>query len=78
MGSSIFKDVPSSFEATRYHSLVAIEKSFPSELKVTARTSNDLIMALEHVEYPIFGVQFHPESIITEHGKKMINNFLEV
>ena len=78
LGSSIFKDVPSSFEATRYHSLVAIEKSFPSELKVTARTSNDLIMALEHVEYPIFGVQFHPESIITEHGKKMINNFLEV
>ena len=78
LGSSIFKDIPSSFKATRYHSLVAIEKSFPSELKVTARTSNDLIMALEHVRYPIFGVQFHPESIVTEYGQQMINNFLEV
>ena len=77
-GSSIFKDIPATFKATRYHSLVAIENSFPSDLKVTARTDNNLIMALEHVEYPIFGVQFHPESIVTDYGQNMINNFLEV
>ena len=76
--SVIFKGIPEKFEATRYHSLVAIEDSFPSNLKITARTDNGLIMALEHKDYPIFGVQFHPESIITEHGKKMIQNFLEV
>ena len=76
--SVIFKGIPEKFEATRYHSLVAIEDSFPSNLKITARTDNGLIMALEHKDYSIFGVQFHPESIITEHGKKMIQNFLEV
>ena len=77
-GSAIFKDIPEKFEATRYHSLVAMEDSFPSELKVTARTDNGLIMALEHEDYPIYGVQFHPESIVTEHGMKMVQNFLEV
>lgn len=55
-----------------------MEDSFPSELKVTARTDNGLIMALEHEDYPIYGVQFHPESIVTEHGMKMVQNFLEV
>ena len=77
-GSAIFKDIPKEFEATRYHSLIAIEDSFPSELKVTARTNNGLIMALEHEKSPIYGVQFHPESIVTEHGMKMVKNFLEV
>ena len=77
-GSAIFKDIPEEFEATRYHSLVAIEDSFPSELKVTARTNNGLIMALEHEKFPIYGVQFHPESIVTEHGLTMVKNFLEV
>ncbi len=77
VGSAIFKDIPSKFEATRYHSLVAIENFFPKELRVTARTDNDLIMALEHDKLPIFGVQFHPESIVTEHGMKMVKNFLE-
>jgi anthranilate synthase/aminodeoxychorismate synthase-like glutamine amidotransferase len=77
-GSIIFKDIPKEFEATRYHSLVAMEDSFPSNLRITARTDNGLIMALEHGDYPIFGVQFHPESIVTEHGMKMVQNFLEV
>ena len=77
-GSAIFKEIPEKFEATRYHSLVATEDSFPSELKVTARTDNGLIMALEHEDYPIYGVQFHPESIVTEYGMKMVQNFLEV
>ena len=77
-GSAIFKDIPEKFEATRYHSLVAMEDSFPPELKVTARTDNGLIMALEHEDYPVYGVQFHPESIVTEHGMKMVQNFLEI
>ena len=59
--SVIFKGIPEKFEATRYHSDVANEDSFPSELIITARTDNGLIMALEHKDYPIFGVQFHPE-----------------
>ena len=78
IGSEIFKGIPETFEATRYHSLVAIEDSFPAELKITAKTDNGLIMALEHKKYPIYGVQFHPESIITEHGMDMVKNFLEV
>ena len=78
MESAIFNDIPEFFEATRYHSLVSIKKYFPSDLKVTARTENDLIMALEHQNYPIFGVQFHPESIVTEYGIKIVKNFLEV
>jgi len=76
-GSTIFKDIPDTFEATRYHSLVAIEDDFPTDLKITARTKNGLIMALEHRECPIYGVQFHPESIVTENGLKMVENFLE-
>ena len=78
-GSEIFREIPSEFEATRYHSLVAEEDTFPSDsLIVTARTDNGLIMALEHMTYPIYGVQFHPESIVTEHGMQMVKNFLAV
>jgi len=77
-GSEIFNGIPKTFEATRYHSLVAMESSFPSKLKVTAKTDNGLIMALEHKEYLVYGVQFHPESIVTEHGMDMVKNFLEV
>ncbi len=75
-GSPIFDGIPNQFEATRYHSLVAIKESFPEELKITAETDNGLIMALEHREYSIYGVQFHPESIVTEHGMKMVENFI--
>jgi len=77
-GSAIFNGVPKKFEATRYHSLVAMEDSFPKDLKITARTDNGLIMAIEHEKYPIYGVQFHPESIVTEHGMKIVQNFLKV
>ena len=77
-GSAIFNGIPEKFEATRYHSLIALKNSFPAGLKVTAETDNGLIMALEHQEYPIYGVQFHPESIVTEHGMKIVKNFLEV
>ena len=77
-GSVLFRNIPSTFEATRYHSLVAIEKNFPNELSVTARTKSGVIMAVEHKNYPVFGLQFHPESIMTKFGIKMIENFLKV
>jgi para-aminobenzoate synthetase component 2 len=77
-GSAIYKGISNEFTATRYHSLVADKKTFPDELKITATTENGLIMSLEHKEYPIYGVQFHPESILTENGIKLIKNFLEV
>ena len=78
IGSAIFNNIPEKFEATRYHSLVAMDKTFPDELKITAQTDSGIIMALEHREHPIFGVQFHPESIVTEYGKKIVENFLKV
>ncbi|NOZ04085.1 MAG: aminodeoxychorismate/anthranilate synthase component II [FCB group bacterium] len=77
-GSAIFKGIPSTFSATRYHSLVAERESFPEELTVTSVTEDGLIMSLEHKEHPVFGVQFHPESIVTEFGMTIIENFLEV
>ena len=78
-GSALFNGVPNPFEATRYHSLVVDRATLPKVLKVTALTadSDQEIMGLEHREYPIFGVQFHPESILTPYGKLIIKNFLE-
>lgn len=77
-GSRLFTGLPEKCEVARYHSLAASENGFPDCLKVTARTDDGEIMAVEHKEYPIFGVQFHPESILTQHGRKMAENFLEV
>ena len=76
--SKIFNGIPNSFEATRYHSLVAIKDSFPLELKIIAETSDGMIMALEHKKYLIYGLQFHPESIVTEYGLEMIKNFIRI
>ena len=77
-GTGIFKNLPNPFRATRYHSLVAEEDAFPFDsLKITARTENGLIMALEHKTFPIYGVQFHPESFKTTEGKKILKNFLK-
>lgn len=75
-GKTIFQDIPSPFTAARYHSLIVEEASMPSVLEVTARTAEGEIMAVRHREYPIEGVQFHPESIITQHGKQLLKNFL--
>ncbi|CAM5778609.1 MULTISPECIES: aminodeoxychorismate/anthranilate synthase component II [Brevibacillus] len=75
-GKTIFAGIPSPFTAARYHSLIVEEATLPPELEVTARTAEGEIMALRHREYPIEGVQFHPESIITQHGKKLLQNFL--
>ena len=77
-GSLIFRDIPNEFIATRYHSLVALKSDFPNDLIVTSSTNSGLIMSLEHKKLPIFGVQFHPESILTEPGMKIAKNFLEI
>ncbi|HVN14305.1 MAG TPA: anthranilate phosphoribosyltransferase, partial [Anaerolineales bacterium] len=76
-GKDIFKNVPSPFQAMRYHSLVVYEPA-PTELEVIASTAEGEIMALRHKQHPTFGVQFHPESILTEHGKTLLKNFLEL
>lgn len=74
--SPLFSGIPERFRATRYHSLIVERETLPDVLKVTAQTDDGLIMALEHREYPVFGVQFHPEAILTEHGLEVIRNFL--
>ena len=74
----LFKGLPNPFEATRYHSLIVQAEDFPAALKVTAKTWDEEIMALEHASLPVWGVQFHPESILTLEGKRLLGNFLEM
>ena len=76
--SVIFKNLDDPFEATRYHSLCADPLSLPKSLRVTAKTETNIIMAVEHIFKPVYGVQFHPESIATVDGFKILNNFLEL
>jgi anthranilate synthase component 2 len=81
-GQGVFAGLPDAYEATRYHSLVVERSSLPEALEVTAWTDNEdgsfeEIMGLRHREYPVEGVQFHPESILTEHGHALLKNFLE-
>ncbi|EAA9755999.1 aminodeoxychorismate/anthranilate synthase component II [Paenibacillus sp. UMB7766-LJ446] len=75
-GTSVFSGLPSPFTATRYHSLIVERSSLPDCLEITAETAEGEIMGLRHKEYAIEGVQFHPESIITDHGHQMLRNFL--
>jgi len=75
-GRTIFQDIPSPFTAARYHSLLVEESTLPDELEITARTAEGEIMAVRHRHYAVEGVQFHPESIITQHGKQLLRNFL--
>lgn len=77
-GKSIFKGLPSPFTATRYHSLIVQRDSLPDCLEITAETDDGVIMGLKHKQMEIHGVQFHPESILTEHGKEMLKNFLDL
>jgi len=78
-GRTIFSGIPSAMTCTRYHSLIVAEKGLPEELEVSARTSDgETIMALRHRTLPIEGVQFHPESVLTTHGKQIIRNFLDL
>jgi anthranilate synthase/aminodeoxychorismate synthase-like glutamine amidotransferase len=75
-GKSVFAGLPSPFEATRYHSLIVKRETLPDCLEITAWTADGVIMGLKHKQHPVHGVQFHPESILTQDGKKILENFL--
>jgi para-aminobenzoate synthetase component 2 len=75
-GSGVFKAIPSPFTATRYHSLAIHEETLPNELVVTGRSESGVVMSIRHRELPIHGVQFHPESVLTEHGHHLLANWL--
>jgi anthranilate synthase/aminodeoxychorismate synthase-like glutamine amidotransferase len=75
-GTGLFEGLPSPFTATRYHSLVIGPGSLPAELRVTATSEDGEIMGVQHVRYPLHGVQFHPESVLTEHGYRLLDHFL--
>lgn len=78
-GTGVFAGLSASFQAGRYHSLVVSERTLPAELEVTARTKDDnLVMGLRHRSLPIHGVQFHPESVLTNEGRRILRNFLEM
>jgi anthranilate synthase component II len=77
-GDKIFLDIPPKFEAGRYHSWVVNKKDLPSCLRITAEDDEGMIMALSHIEYDVKGVQFHPESVMTVQGKKILMNWLEL
>ncbi len=76
--SRLFAEIPQNFRVTRYHSLIADAKTLPESLKLTAWIAGNeqVVMALQHRQWPLYGVQFHPESILTEHGHRLLNNFL--
>ena len=75
-GQGVFRGLPQPFEANRYHSLIVENATLPAELEVTAQTEDGIIMGLKHRSYPVEGVQFHPESILTATGKDLLRNFL--
>jgi anthranilate synthase component 2 len=77
-GDGLFEGIPTPFRATRYHSLMIASDDIPADLSVTATSEDGVIQGIEHRRLPIWGVQFHPESIETEHGHQLIHNFLEV
>jgi anthranilate synthase/aminodeoxychorismate synthase-like glutamine amidotransferase len=81
-GKSIFRGIPSPMTATRYHSLIVQEKGLPDELEISAtcaeRDGQRVIMGLRHRKFPVEGVQFHPESVLTEHGRQIVRNFMEL
>ena len=77
-GEGIFAGLPNPFDATRYHSLIVRRETFPADLEITAETAEKEIMGLRHRELPIHGVQFHPESILTNEGRRILRNFLEL
>jgi anthranilate synthase/aminodeoxychorismate synthase-like glutamine amidotransferase len=76
--ATIFQGLPYRFRATRYHSLIVEKEGLPEELEVSATTPDGVVMGLRHRRFPVEGVQFHPESVMTEHGKKLLKNFLNL
>ena len=77
-GTEIFKDIPSPFLATRYHSLIVEKKSLPNEIIINSFTKDKIIMGISHSKFPLYGVQFHPESIGTNYGHTLLANFLKI
>ena len=76
-GKGVFNGLPNPFNAVRYHSLAIFKEDLPDDLEITAWTENGLIMGVRHKEHPVEGIQFHPESIMTENGKELLENFLK-
>ena len=76
--SGVFRGCPDKIPVARYHSLAADKDTIPEELKITAQTDEGDVMAVQHIKYPIFGLQFHPESILTPNGKEILKNFLNM
>jgi glutamine amidotransferase of anthranilate synthase or aminodeoxychorismate synthase len=77
-GTGIFKNIEDQFMVTRYHSLIIEKETLPKVLKVTATTEDGVIMGIEHINYPIYGVQFHPEAELTEFGHELLKNFIDI
>lgn len=77
-GEGIFKGLPNEFNVTRYHSLIIDKKTVPKELKITAQTDDGAIMGIEHRDMKIYGVQYHPEAVLTEEGHSLLNNFIKI
>ena len=77
-GTGLFTDIPSPYSATRYHSLIVERESLPESIAITATTENGVIMGLKHKEYELHGVQFHPESIASDYGHKLLENFMNI
>lgn len=77
-GFTIYEGIPQGFEAMRYHSLAVVKSSLPKELKISAKTKDGIIMGLRHKKFPVEGIQFHPESILTKHGKKLLKNWIKI
>ena len=76
--SKLFKDVPQEFDIIRYHSLICDNTYIPEDIIITSSTKDNIIMSIEHKKYPTYGLQFHPESIGSSYGEKIIKNFLEI
>ncbi|MBP1888936.1 anthranilate synthase/aminodeoxychorismate synthase-like glutamine amidotransferase [Clostridium moniliforme] len=77
-GKGIFKGIPKEIKVTRYHSLIIEKENLPSELEITAVTEDGVIMGIEHKSLPIYGVQYHPEAVLTEEGHTLLNNFINI
>jgi anthranilate synthase/aminodeoxychorismate synthase-like glutamine amidotransferase len=76
--SPLFKNIPQGFPACRYHSLIVDRNTLNHPLEIIAQTKEGIIMGIQHPQYPVFGIQFHPEAILTEYGKVLLKNFLEI
>lgn len=77
-GKGLFEGLPTTYEVTRYHSLVVGNENFPEILEVDARTEDGVIMGIHHKEFPIYGVQFHPEAVLTQYGHELLENFVKI